>query len=183
MIVLDYATKSDLKNIKNLYNSAFPPEERPPFYFIKKRYLQGRAELLSAKESGHFVGFCYVVTFEKFAYLYFLAVAENSRGQGVGTKILSLVREKYSDKCVFLAREQLDTEAENHAERVSRRDFYLKNGFSDTTLQIKEGSVLFDVMANGELTPDGYDKLIKRWAGRFLTKLIGFSITDESEKN
>ncbi len=187
-MTLKTAEKKHFGLIKSLYKTAFPKDERAPFFFIKRRYLQGRADLLAAFDGDKFTGFCYIVCHGDFAYLFYLAVEENLRGKGTGSGIISLVKEKYAGKTIFLAREPLDKDAENYGQRVSRRAFYLKNGFEDTGLQLKEAGVVYDVMTiGGGITAKDYETLIRFWAGDFVMRLADMRIVEktahpESEK-
>ncbi len=47
------ANKNDYRLIKKLYISAFPRDERAPFFMLKKRAFQGKAEMLAAEENGN----------------------------------------------------------------------------------------------------------------------------------
>lgn len=46
------AAEKDHKIIKKVYGSSFPTNERTPFFFIRRRALQNRAEMLVAEEGG-----------------------------------------------------------------------------------------------------------------------------------
>lgn len=46
------AAEKDHKIIKKVYGSSFPTNERAPFFFIRRRALQNRAEMLVAEEGG-----------------------------------------------------------------------------------------------------------------------------------
>lgn len=165
-ITLKIAGKSDIEKVKFLYLSAFPPEERPPFFLMKHGAKHGNGEMLSAYDGEEFVGFAYVVSDEGAAYLYFFAIEERFRGMGYGTSILSALKKRYSGMVLFLAREQLDESAENYGERVRRHSFYLKNGFSDLSVKIKEMTVVYDTMSvGGDIEPRAYARLMKKWCG------------------
>ena len=167
MITLEPCRKEHLGKMRSLYLRAFPAEERTPWFILKRRAKQGRAEALEATDGGEFVGMAYVVTFEDMAYLFYLAVEEEKRGRGTGGQILSALRERFPGKRIFLAREQLDKSAGNYPERESRHRFYLSNGFEDWGIQIKEGAVTYDVMGIGKkVTPPEYRALITGWAGK-----------------
>jgi len=168
MITLEPYRKEFEKQYKALYLTAFPAEERAPWLLLKRRAGQGRAEALAAMDGGSFAGMAYVVISGDTVYLFYLAVEENRRGQGTGGQIISALRERYPDKRIYLAREQLDESAENYPQRESRHRFYLANGFQDWGAQIKEGPVTYDVMGIGKpVTPAEYRRLITGWAGRF----------------
>lgn len=165
--------------VKPLFKSAFPPEERPPFFLLKHRAASGKGRMLVAKDNGEFIGFAYLIPYRDMAYLFFFAVDTDKRGKRYGTKILSALKELYSGKRLFLARETLDKRADNYEQRVKRHDFYLKNGFTDWPCQIKEGRVVYDVMGiGGGVSAGEYDALITRWAGKLVRRLIDMRIIE-----
>lgn len=177
MFTFDYATKKDIKLVKNLYKSAFPRDERAPYFVLERRRVKGLADMMVAKFDGDFAGFCYVVCNSRLAYVFYLAVVPNKRGQGIGSKILQAVGEKYADKKIFLARETLDESADNYAERIARHEFYLKNGFCDIDRRLKEASVVYDVMSmGGDVTPEEYAELIRAWGGKIMTAAVDMRI-------
>lgn len=164
------AGRQDMKKIKRLYLAAFPPEERAPFGFIRRRAGK-RADMLAAFDKGEFIGFAYTVTHEDMAYLFYFAICEDKRGMGYGSAILERLIEIYSGKRFFLAREQLDSSAENYTQRINRHSFYLHNGLIDLPGHITEAGVIYDVMGiGGEVSPADYDGLITPWAGKFIKK-------------
>ena len=165
-ITLKNAGKTDALKIKALYLSAFPPEERPPFFLMRYGARFGNGDMLSVYDGEEFVGFAYVVSDERAAYLFFFAIEERFRGKGYGSAVLLALKKRYAGKVLFLAREQLDERAENHPERVRRHRFYLKNGFSDLSVKIKEMTVIYDTMGfGGDIEPRAYARLMKKWCG------------------
>ena len=63
----------------------------------------------------------------------------------------------------FLALEQLDKNADNYAQRVSRSKFYQKNGLQKLCISIKEGNVMYDAMGfGGEVKPEEYREMMKK---------------------
>lgn len=171
MLKLEPCKKEHIKKLKDLYLTAFPAEERAPWWLLKRRAAQGRAEMLAAMDGDEFAGMAYLVTLDDMAYLFYLAVEENRRGQGTGSQILTALKEQYHGKRLFLAREQLDQSAGNYAQRESRHRFYLANGLTDWDRLIKEGPVTYDVMGIGNVVdPPEYKALIEGWAG-WLAKL------------
>lgn len=168
------------REIKRIYESAFPDDEKAPFFIIMHKERTKKAEILTAYENDEFVGFAYMVCYKNLAYLFYLAVDENKRGKGYGRKLIEAVKIRYSGKRIFLAREQLDESAENYAQRVSRRDFYVKCGFRDLPCCIKEASVIYDVMGiGGNVSAREYDALITSWAGKILRKIVDMRIIEK----
>ncbi len=178
---LEIAGKTIQRQCKKLYLTAFPKEERAPFWLIRSRAKSGRAEMLAAYDENEFVGFAYMVCHKDLTYLFYLAVMENMRGKGYGSKILEAIKSRYRGKRIFLAREQLDKTADNFAQRISRHQFYRRNGFEDLPCQIKEASVVYDVMGiGGNVSAEEYDALISSWAGKFLTKIVDMKIIENN---
>lgn len=178
-VTLKKAEKAEYKLIKPLFISAFPPEERPPFFMLKRGAAKGHGDMLIARDGDEFIGFCYLIANDRAGYLFFFAIEENKRGMGYGSAVLSQLRKMYNGKCIFLARETLDETAENYAERKRRHEFYLRNGFSDLSVKIREATVTYDVMSiGGDVTADEYDELITAWCGRFIRKLVKMEIIE-----
>ena len=176
---LEIAKKNEYKLIKRLFISAFPKEERPPFYVISVRARRGKGDLLIAKEGQDFVGFVHVVSHAGLSYLFFLAVEDSWRGKGYGTKIIDGVKARYPGDKIFLARESLDEPCNNMEQRINRHKFYIKNGFCDLKCKIVEGGVTFDAMSiGGDITNKDYTDLIDSWCGKFTRKRIGMYVRE-----
>ena len=174
-MTLEIAEKQDYQKIKARYLSAFPPEERPPFFFLKRK----AGQMLVAKEDGQFLGFVYLVCHKDMVYLFFFAVEASHRGQGYGSQILQLVKEQNAGKRIFLAREPLDDQADNAAQRRSRHQFYLRNGFTDLPIQIVEQGYVFDAMGiGGNISAKDYDGLINGWCGKFLRSFLRMHVIE-----
>ena len=178
-MTIEIAKNSDYKDFKRLFFSAFPPEERPPYFFMKRKLKQGKGELLIAKNSDDFVGFIYLISYQDMVYIFFFAVDEKLRGRGLGSEILQFVIKRYQGKRIFLAREPLDDNADNAEQRRKRRDFYLKNGFDDLPIKIIENNYVFDAMGiGGNISAQDYDVLITNWSGRIVRKIVGMRVEE-----
>lgn len=165
--------KKICKQFKKLYKSAFPKNERVPFLLLKNRAKKNFAQMLSIMKNGEFVGLAYIISNEKIAYLFFFAIKDELRGKGLGSLTLKAIKEKYKGKTIFLARERLDEPCDNLPQRQKRREFYLRNGFSDMPLSIIEPKMTYDVMSVGDkLAPEDYNLLFKNWCEKFKTKMI-----------
>lgn len=171
---------SHKKKVKNLYLGAFPKEERVPFILLAAREKKNNGELLEIKDGDTFVGMVSVLRYKDLAYIFYLAIDDGLRGRGYGSSVLSVLKERYRGCRIFLAREQLDKDADNYEQRVSRHRFYQKNGLVDFPCKITEQGVIFDVMGIGDsVTAEEYDALITRWAGRFFRKLFDMHIIED----
>ncbi len=170
---------SDYKKIKRLYKTAFPREERAPFFFIKRKAKAEKADMLVAKDGDEFVGFLYLVRYLDMVYLFYFAIDDSKRGMGYGSRLLKLLQDSYPGKRIFLAREQLDVNAANYAQRVKRHEFYLHSGFTDFSCKIKEASVIYDVMGIGkDVLAEEYDALILNWCGKRYKSLMDMHIIE-----
>lgn len=168
---------SDCKKIKRLYKTAFPREERAPFFFIKRKAKDGKADMLAAKDDGEFVGFLYLVCYLDMVYLFYFAIDDPKRGMGYGSRLLKLLQDSYPGKRIFLAREQLDENADNYAQRVRRHEFYLRSGFNDFSCKLKEAGVIYDVMGIGkDILAEEYDALISSWCGKRYKSIMDMRI-------
>ncbi len=178
-MTLKNANKNDYSIIKQLYKKAFPSDERAPYFLLKRRSLQNKAQMLVAKDNDTFIGFVYLVCYKDLVYLFYFAVDSKQRRKGRGGEILRILKSKYSNKRIFLAREQLDKNADNFKERVNRRNFYINNGFSDLSCKIKEASVIYDVMGvNGNITAEEYNILITNWSGKFFRHFVDMRVVE-----
>lgn len=176
---LELCSNSDLDKLEPLYLAAFPSDERAPYKMLKKKADKGTAEFLAAKEGDEIIGMVYMVCNDALAYIFYLAIMEDKRGKGYGSAVLSLMKQRYAGKKLFLARERLDEPCDNLEQRTSRRNFYLANGFTDQSFHIKEGKVTYDIMYVGEpVTAKEYDALITPWAGRLMKWFVGLKIVD-----
>lgn len=181
MKVKNYKHDREIRQkIKTIYENAFPDDEKAPFSLIMRRVKQKKAEILVAYDNGEVIGFAYTVCHGNLAYLFYLAIDEKKRGMGYGRKLIEAVKVRYKGKRLFLAREQLDKSADNYAQRVSRRNFYVKCGFSDLPCRIKEATVIYDVMGiGGNVSAKEYDVLITSWAGRIMRKFVDMRIIEK----
>ncbi|MBQ2908767.1 MAG: hypothetical protein IJE56_02300, partial [Clostridia bacterium] len=73
-MILENATRKDYRQIKRLFISAFPKEERPPFYALKRKLKTGEAKMYVAKDNGNFISFIHLVCYKDLIYLFFFAI-------------------------------------------------------------------------------------------------------------
>lgn len=162
----------EFRQIRQLYFSAFPSEERAPFYLLIKRTNRENVDFLSIYNDGEWVGMIYIINYLDLSYVFYFAINDNQRGKGIGSAVLTKIKELYRGRKFFLALERLDKNAENYAQRLSRSEFYRKNGLKKLNVSIKEGDVVFDAMGfGGEVKPDEYSKMMKNYTGFFFSRL------------
>ncbi len=129
--MLTYAKPKGLRqwaNIYKLYMSAFPVSERKPFSMIVSMFRKGKSDVWYFQRAGKFAGLIITINGDDHVLLDYLAVDESQRGTGIGSEILTLMRQQYAGKGVFLEIESVYEDAENKAERLRRKHFYEKCG-------------------------------------------------------
>ena len=85
---------STTRNVKRLYETAFPIEQRVPFWSLKLRSNMNGMEIVAYYDEDIFCGFACLLATEDAVYLYYIAVADGQRGKGYGTKILDDLKQR-----------------------------------------------------------------------------------------
>ncbi len=163
--------KENRKDLRRLYETAFPKEEKLPFWMLKARARNGVAEFYGIYDDEEFVGLIYNSFYKDMVYIFFFAIHESQRGKGYGGRILQTLQKKYSDKRIFLCIEAMDPEAENYDQRIKRKAFYEKNGLEMLPFSVQEGAMEYDCMAvagrGPEITPKDCESLVNHYFGMF----------------
>ncbi len=119
--------RSDIGKLLRLYEAAFPVEERRPYadeeQFAAFMRDNGLSALAVKGEAGSFLGFLTYWTFPGFIYVEHFAIADDMRGMGLGSRMLSWLKGNVSP-CVLLEVELPLTE-----EARQRVAFYERAGF------------------------------------------------------
>ena len=167
----------DYGKISRLYKTAFPADERAPMWLLAWKSEKDYVDFWGIYADGKWAGLAYVISEGNASYLFYLALSENLRGKGLGSKALQSLKKHYGTQRLFLALEQLDESAENYEERIRRRNFYLKNGMKPLPLTIREATVTYDVMGTGEIAPEEYESMMKKYLGS-ASKIVSASRTE-----
>lgn len=130
------------------FENSFPEEERPP-YEMALSWENNRFH--GVYHNDEFVALADVVEYEDLVYLFFLAVKEECRGRGIGTQILTDLKERYSGKRLFLLAEEAEPKYADYAQRIRRLGFYHRNGFDPSGVKILEFGVMYDLLTLGAL--------------------------------
>ena len=171
------SSKRERKIIRDLYKRAFPAPERAPYWMLTLKAHRRGIDWWSIYDGDTWAGFFYVLTYNDLAYVFYFAIAEQFRGKGYGSHALTELKEKYPDKRIFLAIEQLDPAAENYDERVNRKQFYAHNGFSDLNQKLREASMVYSLLGiGGTIQKEEYQALIRNWGGALLPRLVKMGI-------
>ena len=141
---------------KKLYNTAFPPAERIPFAILYRKAKGSNVTFFAVTQGDEFKGLVYTVWFNDIVFIFYLAVSPDARGNGIGSKILSLVKDKFPNCRLVLNIEALDENA----------------GFFGAGYNVREYSVIYENMCySKDLIPvskDEYTALIKAYLGKIM---------------
>jgi len=149
------------RRAKALYHTAFPKEERLPWWLLRLNARRSGIDLTAFMDGDTFCGFTASATVENMHFLLFFAIPEDLRGRGYGSAILSQLRQTY--ETVTLNVELLDETAPNYPQRLRRFAFYRKNGFFDTGYHVWEVGGKFRVLStDAALDVAQYKKIFKK---------------------
>jgi len=135
-MILKEVTSKQIPFIYNLYMEAFPEDERKPFELMQQKVAEGKMEMLAIEEEDQFLGLAITILHKDMVLIDYFAIASECRGQGVGGKALSLLKERYKKQRLFLEIEVIDEKADNNAERIRRKAFYKKHGLSEARIYV-----------------------------------------------
>ena len=150
MVIVNYLDNPKIKkDIKPLFISAFPMEERPPVNMYFASFKRDNNFLFGFYDNNQFIGFTSTKTLKDVCYIFFLAVKEEYRNQGYGSKILNELKKMYKDYVLLLCYEEVDEKYEDYPNRVKREQFYQKNGFKRNPLVTEEFGVTYQTAVCG----------------------------------
>lgn len=138
----------DIDAVRELYESAFPENERGSFSALFLDF-QGAEELLAAREGELLAGLIVMLTLEDISHILYFAVMPELRGGGYGSRILKLVRERYSGQRIIADLELPEDGVNNEPERERRIVFYEKNGYCRTEIVYRWEGEDYCIMSNG----------------------------------
>lgn len=111
-----------------LYRRSFPRAERKPFSVIRKAHQQGRTDIWCILQEGQFLGFAATMNSPSLIMLDYFVILPKLRGQGIGTRALSLILDRYADREFLLEIESPWEPGPDQALRQKRKQFYVNCG-------------------------------------------------------
>ena len=176
MIVKNYLENKEIeKDVRPLFEEAFPVDERPPSNIFFSSFLgENNKVLLGFYEKNEFVGFTSLIVYKDICYIFFLAVSPTKRNQGWGGKILQYVKEKYQEYNILLCYEEVNEKYDNYSQRRIREQFYLNNGFKINPLKTNEFGVIFQTACIGTrtITFKDYQEIFRDGFGDWALKYL-----------
>lgn len=170
------------KQIKEIYMEAFPKRERKPFFSLRRSVNKGTASIFTAVEENTVLGFIVAIPYRDMVMVDYLAVSNKMRSKGTGSFILQNLCDFFSGKKIVLLIEKLDEQSKNQTQRIARRKFYLKNGFTSSGIFIHGASGEMEVLHYGSLiTSEEYLSLQKHALGKLFFRLSGIKIINSQK--
>lgn len=174
-------TKMQEKQLRDLYELAFPKEEKKPFSIIMQKQKEGIVEILCIEDNAIdneepiFLGLAITILYKDYVLLDYFAIEPSQRGSGVGSQVIKLLRERYSQKNIFLEIENTTpifqkVSQEELAIRNRRKAFYMRNGLTPMDYYIDLFGVEMIIMVfDKPITFEIYRELYEK---TFSTKFI-----------
>ncbi len=129
-------SRKDWRDIKKLYNDAFPANEKKPFWMIRRKHRCGEADVWVLELEGEFSGLAITMNGADLVLLDYFAVSADRRGGGIGSEALKALQEMYGDRRFFLEIESVEEGAATQTERERRKRFYLANGMQELGVNV-----------------------------------------------
>ena len=142
--------ESDYAYVRDLFEEAFPPNERPPFQALLEKHEQGAADFWVIREKDKNIGMAHLLTIGDVTYLFYFAVDSSCRGKGYGSKAMKAILEKYKGTHLLFSIEDWETEADNTAQRIKRHEFYLRCGLTDLPFKLRFREMVSALMSNSD---------------------------------
>lgn len=170
MKLADKHNEDRLKQLYDLYMSAFPKSERKPFEVMLQKCDEGKMELLAIEEDNEFAGLAFMVVHNDLALLDYFAIADEKRNMGLGSKAIKALQEKYADKRFFLEIETTREENDEKELRLHRKVFYKRNGMGEMDFEVNLFGVRMEILThNCEI---GYDEYFKAYREVFGERVV-----------
>ena len=142
--------------------TAFPYEERRD-YSDQKECLENKYfNFLEIYDDDLAVGFTALWVFENFVFIEHIAIDEDKRGSGYGSKAIELLKEKYNKPLI------LEAEAPVTEQQIKRINFYNRLGFNVNSFNYTqpsyhggEGVPLLILSYPNKLTDEEFDEFLR----------------------
>lgn len=142
--------------------TAFPYEERRD-YSDQKECLENKYfKFFEIYDCDLAVGFTALWVFENFVFIEHIAIDEDKRGGGYGSKAIELIKEKYNKPLI------LEAEAPVTEQQIKRIKFYNRLGFNVNSFNYTqpsyhggEGVPLLILSYPNKLTDEEFDEFLK----------------------
>ena len=157
----------------DLYKKAFTTAQRIPTWILKFKLRKGKIGFNVLYANDTWIGLIYTTEFKDIILVHFLAISECYRSDGYGSKVMDSMKVTHSGKRIVLNIEKLDEREKNYQQRIKRKAFYEKNGFSSSGYFVKEpGEELEMLIFGGIISKEEIETMYKNLFGSILGFLL-----------
>ncbi len=155
----------EYKDVCRLMRTAFPQNEQMPMWLLRVLAFRKSVNFRAFYEDEQFCGVLYTAEDKKYIFVLYLAVNDQIRSKGYGTKILDWLKQN-TEKIIILNVESLDPSAENTLQREKRISFYSRNGIFDTGYRFVDEGEKYSVLASDidHFDLSEYEMLLSRFS-------------------
>lgn len=172
--------KAFRRQVCELYEEAFPKEEKKSWDLMEGLAEEGKMELLAVTEDDRFVGLALNMLDGDLALLDYFAISPKLRCGGFGGRTIRCLLEKFAGKKYIFEIEKQDPQAENAEDRRRRKQFYLRNGLRETGLFVNVYQTDFELLTpDGKLTFEEYVMVLRDILGEEGLQLLKPTIIEE----
>lgn len=168
MEIREALTKEEIRRVEELYEEAFPENEKKPFSFMLKGRRNGQFEILYIEDGErNFCGMAIMMLYGDMALLDYFAIDPGWRNSGLGSRALKRLQERFAGKKFFLEIES--TQGLNGAEglpqgidkkeaelRLRRKAFYRRCGMEAMDFRVLLFGVEMEILVYGDRV--GFDE-------------------------
>ncbi|WP_259369443.1 GNAT family N-acetyltransferase [Colwellia sp. MB02u-10] len=162
---------NNYSKVIDLYQEAFTTVQRIPTWVLRFKLRKGKVGFNVLYADDTWIGLIYTTEFKDIVLVHFLAISEAIRSDGYGSKVMDSIKIMHSGKRIVLNIEKIDEHEKNYQQRIKRKDFYKKNGFSSSGYIVKEpGEKLEMLIFGGSISKEEIEAMYKHLFG----SIIGF---------
>lgn len=159
------SSNADIEQLRQLYDTAFPAEERIPYDDIIHLLDVMDIDYTAYYNGEMLVGLTMVLRLPRFNWVWYFAVRKDLRGKGYGQAILTSVLNKYCDRVrpfILDIESPEQSDAPNPEQRKRRHAFYLRNGLRDTGTCRTYNGITFTILSSSEapFTQQDYEDIV-----------------------
>lgn len=134
-----------------------PKNERRPFKSLFT-HPEGSCESLALYDGDLFCGFACLLNGNDISHIIYLAIQEELRDRGYGSMALSAIHRHKDGRRIMVDIELETKTASNNPQRRRRKDFYLRNGYEQTTIRYRWQREDYEILSfGGQVTEDEYE--------------------------
>ena len=151
----------DLGKIEKLYIESFPENERFSFGMMIKNE-KGHYETFGFYKDGVFCGFAILLNSLDISHIIYFATLPEMRGKGLGAKALAAIGRIKKGRRIIVDIEKEVPGLEDNEIRRRRKNFYLRNGYSETEVSYRWQDEAYEILVSGgELSKEDFGNFWK----------------------